>query len=147
HDEAKVPELVKHLGESFWTSPAALRAAAAERGSAEIYRLPFLMRVVLRDARASPLAESALARRVRAEGSSCGRTWLATAEDSLLEALVAWREAEDGEEVHWRDAAMLLAVQGAGLEAEYVQAWAQRLELCDILREAQAQAGVGCALT
>ena len=141
-EETMVPALVKHLGESIWSSPAALSGAAARHERVAVFQVPFLVRVWLTDARASELDALALARRVRIEGSSCGRMWICAAEDSVLRALLAWRDAEEGEEVYWRDLAMILAVQGAALDAGHLDAHARRLELFDILKEARAQVGL-----
>jgi len=142
-EEPMVPALVKHLGESFWASPALLASAARSHSTVSLFQLPFLLRVLLVDARAGELAATALARRVRVEGSCCGRMWLCSPEDAVLRALVAWRDAEDHEEIFWRDLAMILAVQGASLDPVHLDAQARRLEISETLEEARAQAGRG----
>ncbi|MGC4113217.1 MAG: hypothetical protein QM765_00765 [Myxococcales bacterium] len=138
-----VPALVKQLGDAFWTNPSQLEEAAAEKKAGIVFHLATLTLVRLVPA-ADELLESALNRRTRVEGSSIGRLWLQTREDSVLQGLVAWRDAEEHEELHWRDVAMLLAAQPE-MDAAYVDAWAQKLDLADTLRECRVQSGAGGA--
>lgn len=136
-----VPSLVKSLGDAFWASPAQLEEAVAEKKAGVVYHLATLTQVRLVPT-SDELLQSALDRRTRIEGSSSGRLWLQTREDSVVQGLAAWRDAEEGEELHWRDVALLLAVQ-PDLDAAYVDDWAQKLDLADTLRECRAQAGAG----
>ncbi|HEY3447235.1 MAG TPA: hypothetical protein VGK67_12760 [Myxococcales bacterium] len=138
-DKDSLPALTKQLGESFWSSQGQLEEAAAERKAGILYHLATLTQIRLVPA-GGEFLDSVLSRRIRVEGSASGRLWVQSREDSVLQGLVAWRDAEEGEELHWRDVALLLAAQPE-MDAAYVDAWAQKLDVVDTLREARAQAG------
>lgn len=142
-DPARLPAFVKQLGEPgtrFWFEGPALRAAAERRAPAVLFQVPNFVRVVISDARDVPLGTQTLDRRVRVEGSSCGRMWVADAETLLLRTLAAWRDADDGEERLWRRAAMILAVQGPALDQAFVDARAAELDLAETLASLREQA-------
>jgi hypothetical protein len=139
-DPARAPDLKKHLGEAFWPNVSGVSALATTGESCTIFHLPSLMRVTLKDAKKS-LDGSELPMRVPVEGATCGRIWALAAEDSIVRALCEWRDAEEGEEVFWREAAMLLAVQGEALDSARLDDWAKRLDLESILADARVQAG------
>jgi len=140
-EKPALPVLLKQLGEAFWANPAQLEEAADKRETAVLYHLATLTQIRFVPPGAEPQA-SALSRRVRVEGSACGRLWVQAPEDSVLQGLLAWRDADEGEEIHWRDVALLLAAQPA-MDAGYLDASAQASDVAETLREARTQSGAG----
>ncbi|MEL6229166.1 MAG: hypothetical protein AAFR24_04590 [Cyanobacteria bacterium J06627_3] len=66
--------------------------------------------------------------------------YLASPEDVILNKL-RWRENSQSEK-QWRDVLGVLKVQGQGLDFDYLQTWADRLELTSDLKKAMGEAGL-----
>jgi hypothetical protein len=62
-------------------------------------------------------------------------------EDIALQKLVWFRSGELVSEQQWRDVVALLRIQSGQLDDSYLDTWAERLEVSDLLERARAVAG------
>ncbi|HEY6564452.1 MAG TPA: hypothetical protein VIY86_08135 [Pirellulaceae bacterium] len=64
---------------------------------------------------------------------------MASAEDIVLTKLEWYRLGEEGSERQWNDVRMVTAVQAEQLDRPYLELWAQRLGVADLLRRLTAE--------
>ncbi len=67
-------------------------------------------------------------------------SFVATAEDTLLEKLNWYRQGGSASERQWNDILSILDVQGANLDEQYVDRWAPYLKVQDLLERARSEA-------
>jgi hypothetical protein len=82
--------------------------------------------------RPGPFESSAMARRAHVDIPGLGGVWVATVEDLIL-AKLAWSEGTS--ELQLRDCAQLLEVNRETIDRRYLEEWARRLGLADVLRQ------------
>jgi hypothetical protein len=64
-------------------------------------------------------------------------------EDSVRRKLLWFRQGGEVSEKQWRDVVEVLRVSGAGLAVDYLDVWAGRLALGDLLARARREAAEG----
>jgi len=94
-------------------------------------------KVDLHPKKAGAFEESFFARRRRVKIGGVD-VWFPSAEDAILSKLRWARAAGDGER-HVRDARAVYEVQGTALDERYLQEWAERLSVLDLLVDIKKQ--------
>lgn len=69
------------------------------------------------------------------------KTYIATAEDTILSKLDWFRQGGFVSDQQWRDVLGILKVQEGMLDFAYLQKWAQELQVADLLKKALSDAG------
>ncbi|MHB1845877.1 MAG: nucleotidyl transferase AbiEii/AbiGii toxin family protein [Deltaproteobacteria bacterium] len=138
-DEGRIEVLRVELGADFAVDVEALRDAVRRGRSYNIYFLPTVVKIDLFVRGGAPFDESELSRKVRlelrpGEPAIC----VASTEDNLLRKLLWFRQGGEQSELQWRDVLGLVRVSGAELDRAYLEAWAARLGLADLLSRALA---------
>lgn len=141
--ERDVPTFTAALGPDFDVGEESLREAARTKGSWNIFHLPTAIKVdvfILRDAE---FDQSEFARRQRVDIHPGETLSVKSVEDTILRKLLWFRQGGEVSTNHWRDVTQVLRVAGAALDTTYVNAWAQRLGIGDLLARALAEAASG----
>lgn len=68
--------------------------------------------------------------------------WFASAEDIILQKLIWYRLGNQISDRQWRDVLGVLKVQAQKLDFNYLNHWAQRLNLVDLLAQALQASGL-----
>lgn len=90
--------------------------------------------------RRAPFDESEFSRRLRMEVRPGEALVIKSPEDTVLRKLLWFREGEKVSTTQWRDVVQVLRVSGSGLDGRYLDDWAGRLQLSDLLAQARAEA-------
>lgn len=132
-----IEPLVDALGDDFYIDDLSVRKAIAKGRSFNVIHLAgiFKMDVFLPS---SDLGQQQLARRelhtVAVDGSQ--EIWIATAEDTILAKLHWYRIGGEVSELQWRDVRGIIGTQGVRLDLGYLQLWAERVGVADLLDRA-----------
>ena len=141
-DAMSARALVASLGSAFYADSDAAAAAAASGRSFNLIHIESAVKVDVFVAGNDPLDQERLRRRERVTvESAAGETplFVDTPEDVVLRKLEWYRRGGQTSERQWRDVLAVLRVQGA-LDRPYLDAWAARLGLVDLLARATAEA-------
>lgn len=136
-----VPPLVAELEDRYYLDADRMMQAIRERSSFNIIYLPTMFKVdvfVLKD---EPLASEEMRRRQRIELGD-EEVDLATAEDTILQKLLWYRRGGETSQRQWDDLLGVLKVQGNRLDFEYLDTWAEHVEVADLLERARLDAGL-----
>lgn len=137
-DAAKV--LPTALGADFEIDEPDIRHAIAERRATHIYYLPFFLKVDLYVGQDSAFARSQLARRTRVMPREGVGIWVASAEDTVLQKLLWYRQGGEVMSSQWRDVLGVLRL-APSLDQEYLRRWVGPLGIDDLLSLACEEAG------
>jgi hypothetical protein len=136
----QVTPLIEALGETWYADSELIRrSVAAGRGFNLIHRTTaskFDIFPASSDFHAAQLARAKLAPLKLDGANPCP---VATPEDILLAKLAWYREAGESSEVQWRDIAGILVIN-SNLDWDYVNLWAARLHVADLLARARVDA-------
>jgi hypothetical protein len=135
-----VTPLVARLAPDFVVDESSLRDAIRHGRSTQVYFLPFVLKIDVFVRGASAFDRSEFARRVPVHIAGHARLYAASAEDNLLRKLLWFRDGGGVSDRQWRDVLGILRVSGPGLDHRYLQQWAVRLGVKDLLERAVAQA-------
>lgn len=130
-----VRPLVEALREKFYMDEQAVRRAVSRHGSFNAIHFDAVFKVDIFVPPAGDFSRQQLARR-RAEKMAPDmerEVYVATAEDSILEKLLWYRKGGEVSRVQWADVLGIVGAQGAALDVEYLNAWADRLGVRDLL--------------
>lgn len=140
-EERHVPLLAAALGPDFVVDEEGLREAIRLRRSHNVFFLPTVLKIDLFVRGGTPFDDSELSRRLRTRvGDADSALFVATPEDNILRKLVWFRMGDEVSDRQWRDILGILRISGAVLDLAYLQAWAPRLGVDDLLARAQEQA-------
>jgi hypothetical protein len=135
----RVGALCDALGADFEVDRDMLRDAVLHARCANVFYLPVVTKVDLFGRAYEPFDESEFARRrsvvVRSTGESLV---IKSPEDTVLRKLLWYRQGGEVSEKQWRDVVSVLRISGNTLERDYLQTWAERLKIADLLERAQA---------
>ena len=137
----RVAELVTMLGADFEVDQDMLRDALGCGGSANFFYLPLVTKVDVFGLGAAPFDESEFSRRKRVRVKRSGaELFVKSPEDTVLRKLLWYRDGGGVSEKQWRDIVEVLRISGAQMTPAYLDAWAPRLGITDLLASARVEA-------
>ena len=129
-------ELVRRLGDGYYADEAMIRNAFTRRQSCNVIWLETMMKIDLMPPRFECDGE-AMIRRIStnlADGSgSLVPVYVATPEDVILAKLFWYRQGGQMSERQVSDIRGIVAVQADRLDRTYINAWASRMGVADVL--------------
>lgn len=134
-----LPKLVAELGPDFAVDEEMLSDAIRRRRSANIFYLPFFMKIDLFIRGVSDYDEEEFSRKAVVEPSPGVRLFASSPEDNLLWKLRWFRMGGEVSEQQWRDILGLLRLGGESMDVQYLERWATTHLVADLLERARAQ--------
>ncbi len=136
----RIAVLVAALEPDFEIDVDMLRDALLHGRSCNIFYLPVVMKVDLFAVGPSPYDEIEFARRRRVPVRATGETLVVKSpEDSVLRKLLWYREGGYVSDRQWRDVVEVLRVSGPAMDRGYLEGWAGRLAITELLERARAE--------
>ena len=133
--------LVDALGADFEVDVAALRRALADCSCHNVFYLPVVTKIDLFGLGTSPFDQSEFSRRGSVAIAESGeRLVFKSPEDTVLRKLLWFREGGGVSDKQWRDVVQVLRVSGATMDHPYLQLWAAKLTLVELLERALREA-------
>jgi hypothetical protein len=140
----RVPLFAEKLGSDFDVDQAMLRDALLRGGSANLFYLPNVTKVDVFCVGSASYDEAEFARRRRVKVRESGaELWVKSPEDTIVRKLLWYRAGGEVSEKQWRDVVEVMRVRGTGLEQPYIDSWAARLGLQELIARARADAERG----
>lgn len=140
-EERHVSLLAAALGPDFVVDEEGLREAIRPRRSHNVFFLPTVLKIDLFVRGGTPFDDSELSRRLRTSVGDAGSAlFVVILEDNILRKPAWFRMGDEVSDRQWRDILGILRISGDVLDLAYLQAWAPRLGVDDLLARAQAQA-------
>ena len=136
---AEIPTFIRLLGDEFDVDEKALQQAIHSGGSWNIYFLPWMIKIDLFAAADSDLQRTQLARAF-VIGMGPDELTVLRPDDLVLSKLLWYRDGGEVSDQQWRDVIGLLRVSRSQIDDVYLDDWAQRLGLQDLLVRARGQA-------
>jgi hypothetical protein len=132
-----IGQLVSRLEKTFYIDDLSVRRAIAHGRKFNVIHLSAIFKVDVFAASTS-LGKQQLARRqlYELDPGMPERVWVATAEDTILAKLHWYRIGGEVSELQWRDVRGIIGTRGDQLDLEYLQRWAGREGLNDLLERA-----------
>jgi hypothetical protein len=137
---AQVRPFVEALGKDFDVDEEALTRAAREHASWNLIYSPAVTKIDLFILRDAPFDTTEFARRRRIEVRPGQELFIKSPEDTVLRKLLWYRDGGSVSDRQWRDVVQVLRQSRAFLDATYLDEWAARLDLAQVLERARAQA-------
>jgi len=136
---------VSKIEGAFYVSPERVEAAVRRRTSFNLIHLKTMIKVDLFVFSGTPLASQEMARRqvLPIPGEPEAHLHVATPEDTILQKLLRYRKGGGTSERHWNDILVVIKVQGRALDLGYLNEWAERSDIEDLLAQAFADSGMG----
>ena len=130
--------LVAALGRQFYADEAQITAAARDQGSFNLIHLDTMSKIDVYLVWRTDFGATQLARRRPAHVGSDSplALYVTSPEDTILAKLDWYRQGGEQSDRQWRDVLGVLRVQGSALDRVYLQDWAKRLGLSDLLTRA-----------
>jgi hypothetical protein len=126
------------LGSDFEVDTDMLRDAVLHARSANAFYLPVVTKIDFFGRGYEPFDESEFSRRrvtvVRASGEALV---VKSAEDSVLRKLLWFREGGSVSDKQWRDIVSVLRISQSAIDDGYLDSWATRLDLAELLARAR----------
>jgi hypothetical protein len=138
--ESDVAPLAAALGADFDMDQEALRRTVRARGSWNVIYLPLVTKIDLFVLGEAPFDRSEFERRRRVEVRAGRSLFIKSPEDSVLRKLLRYRSGGSVSERQWRDVVHVLRRSRAQLDDAYLDGWAERLALEELLSRARAEA-------
>jgi hypothetical protein len=136
-----VPAFAAALGSDFEVDQEMLGDALSRASCANIFYLPMVTKIDLFGVGATPFDEAEFNRRKRVRVRQTGEELvLKSPEDTVLRKLLWFREGGEVSDKQWRDIVEVLRVSGPDLESAYLDGWAARLALQELLARARRDA-------
>jgi len=140
---AQIPALVSALESEFFIDAKMIRDAVEHVGSFNLIHLETMFKVDVFILKQRPFDRNQMERRVFQSIGDGPReaAYFSTAEDIILAKLEWYQAGGEASERQWRDVLGVLNLQGDRLDFEYLQNWAGRLGVQDILHKALTAQG------
>lgn len=136
----RVRAFAERLGPEFEVDQDMVRDAIAHSSCANIFYLPMVTKIDLFALGPSPYDEVEFNRRRRVRVRSSGEElFVKAAEDTVLRKLLWYRQGGEVSSKQWRDVTEVLRVSAAELDRQYLDAWAGKLRIADLLSRADAE--------
>jgi hypothetical protein len=134
-------EVLKHeLGEDFELDPDMLRDALLRARTANAFFLPLVLKIDFFGRGYEPFDEAEFSRRRAVQVRPSGETLvIKTPEDTVLRKLLWYRAGGEVSDRQWRDIQSVLRITGDDMDRAYLDAWAKRLAVDDLLHKAHAR--------
>lgn len=140
---SKVEPLARELGPDFDVDVESLEEAVRQRRSWNIYYLPTAVKIDLFILQSSPFDSSEFSRRRSLELRPGESLVVKSPEDTVLRKLLWFQVGGGVSDRQWRDIVQVLRVSGASMDMTYLEQWAERLDVADLLARARAEAARG----
>lgn len=135
--------LAQALAGTYYADPERISHAIRTRRSFNVIHLGTAYKVDVFVSKDTPFAHGNTARRVTLEVPSLGRSlYFSSAEDIVLHKLLWYAEGNGVSDRQWYDLQGVLRLQAKTLDRDYLQLWADRLGVADLLRRAEEEAGL-----
>ena len=128
------------LGPDFEVDEEALGDAVRRKGSWNIFHLPTVTRVDLFILKEGEYDAEEFLRKRPFQVLPGQQLFLKSPEDSVLRKLLWFRQGGEQSAQQFRDVVNVLRVQGAALDVAYLDTWARKLDLVELLARARAAA-------
>lgn len=141
----QIQPLINAMTEQFYISEVAIEDAMSGRTSSfNVIHLTTTEKADIFVMRDDEFSLSKMARRQLhvPDGDLDKSFYLCTAEDTILQKLVWFRMTARESQKQWRDILGVLKLQGERLDFEYLDRWAQALQLTQLLAQAMQEAGL-----
>jgi hypothetical protein len=138
-----VSPLLAALQDTYYANAQAMSEAIARRSCFNLIHLATSFKVDVFPAKDREYDRVALGRarkRPVDQEDPPTQLFLASPEDVVLSKLEWFRLGEEVSQTQWRDVIGVLKVQAAALDSSYLQEWAARLGIADLLEKAQSEA-------
>jgi hypothetical protein len=132
----QIEEFVAELKADFYAGPEMIKEALAGGRSFNLIHLASSLKFDIFPLQKDDFSQTQFARRKFAETTSLGdpiEFAVATAEDTILNKLRWSRTGGETSERQWNDLRGILRVSGARLDLVYLNTWAPRLGVADLL--------------
>jgi hypothetical protein len=141
-DVSHAPRLAAALEAEFYVDENMIRDAVRRQGTFNVVHLETMFKVDVFVAKGDAWSEEELSRARRERVGGVGaqvELVFVSPEDTLLHKLVWFRLGGGVSERQWRDAAGVLRIQGDSLDSGYLDTWASRLGVRDLLEKAREE--------
>jgi hypothetical protein len=133
----QVRSILEALEKSFYVDEKALREAVDQRRSFNAIHYDSVFKVDIFIARNDEFAEAQLQRReLREVPDTESDVYVATAEDTILAKLRWYRAGHEVSNTQWNDVLGILRINQRRLDSEYLNNWAEKLGVTDLLLKA-----------
>jgi hypothetical protein len=130
------------LGDEFEVDADMLRDAVLHARSANAFYLPVVTKIDFFGRGYEPFDESEFSRRSSTVVGAGGQSlFVKSAEDTVLRKLLWFREGGCVSEKQWRDVVGVLRISQNTLDSSYLDSWAVRLNLTELLTRARSARG------
>jgi hypothetical protein len=140
-----VDDLVNALAADYYIDSDVIREAIQSRSGFNVIHLPTSLKVdvfVLADTAYDRQAFPRLTMKSLDPAPGSRAYALATPEDTVLAKLRWYKAGREVSERQWQDIVGVMKLQQRRLQIEYLQEWAQRLGLANLLSKALSEAGL-----
>ena len=137
----QVLPLLKALESSFYVDESAVRRAVSEQRSFNAIHFESVFKVDIFIPKADDFAHKQLEHRElkQIDPTSDQKVYVATAEDTILAKLRWYRVGGEVSTNQWSDVVGVLGASEGGLDMAYLQEWADKLGVRDLLEQALAE--------
>jgi hypothetical protein len=126
------------LGDDFEVDTDMLRDAVLHARSANAFYLPVVTKIDFFGRGYEPFDESEFSRRSSTVVGATGQSlFVKSAEDTVLRKLLWFREGGSVSEKQWRDIVGVLRISQKTIDNAYLDSWAARLDLSELLARAR----------
>jgi hypothetical protein len=138
---SRVDSLVARLADTYYIDRDAALDAVARRAMFNVIHLATMIKVDIYVLTTREFDRLSFERRRPGAIPDSDREFLLdTPEDTILHKLEWFRAGGDVSDRQWHDIVGVLQVQGDALDTAYLDTWAERLGVSDLLRRARAEA-------
>ncbi|MDI6791745.1 MAG: hypothetical protein QME81_02595 [bacterium] len=137
--------LKKALQDEFYIDEEMIKEAIKRKSSFNIIYLEWMFKVDIFVLGSRPYVQEQLRRRYEEIVSRKPEqtAYIATREDTILSKLEWYRMGGEVSDRQWSDVLGVIKVQGNCLDMDYLNHWANKLNLDDLLKKALDEAGTG----
>jgi hypothetical protein len=135
-EPAQIEDFAAALKSEFYADPETMREAVARGRSFNLIHSGSSHKFDIFPARPDPYTQAQFRRREFNETRSLGEPIecaIASAEDTVLSKLRWYRDCGEGSSRQWDDLRGIIGVSGAKLDLDYLNEWAPRLNVSDLL--------------
>jgi hypothetical protein len=137
----RISAFVRALGPEFEVDVDMLRDALLNGRSCNVFHLPTVLKIDLFGVGSAPFDQAEFSRRRPIKVRDTGdQLVLKSPEDTVLRKLLWYRAGGSVSDRQWRDVVEVLRVSGVSLDWHYLDAWAERLDLADLVAKVWEEA-------